>query len=139
MRPVVNQKQLALSRFRIVSSGAPDGNIVLVGGAPTNRIDITFPQKCFTVGGNFGVTLDITLGGIDPSTPVQVFWDWTNDGNVLPVGGIAELPEVAVTPLETGRTSGGNAGVLPGVAGAWAAGAVVLGGPAWYARRRWVQ
>ena len=52
------------------------------------------------------------------------------------VGGIAELPEVAGAPLETGGSSGGNAGVLAGVAGAVAAGAVAMGGAAWYARRR---
>ncbi len=53
------------------------------------------------------------------------------------VGGIAELPEEAGTPLETSGSSGGNAGVLPGVAVAAAAGAIALAGAAWYARRRW--
>ncbi len=53
-----------------------------------------------------------------------------------PVGGIAELPEVAVLPLKTADSSGPNAGVLGGITGALAAGAVALGGAAWYARRR---
>ncbi len=53
-----------------------------------------------------------------------------------PVGGIAELPEVAGVPLETDGSSGGNAGLLTGVAGAVAAGTLALGGAAWYGRRR---
>ena len=55
-----------------------------------------------------------------------------------PVGGIAELPEVAGTPLETEGSSGPSAGVLAGVA-AGTAGVVGLGGAAWYARRRWLR
>ena len=53
------------------------------------------------------------------------------------VGGIAELPEVAGTPLETGGSSGSSAGVLAGaIAGAVTA-TLALGGAAWYARRQW--
>lgn len=54
----------------------------------------------------------------------------------LPVGGIAELPEVAGTPLEAAGSSGASAGVLAGVVAAIAAGTVTFGGAAWYARRR---
>ena len=52
------------------------------------------------------------------------------------VGGIAELPEVAGTPLETGTSSDTNAGVLAGMAAAAAAGVIVLGGAAWWARTK---
>ena len=52
-----------------------------------------------------------------------------------PVGGIAELPELAGTALEV-ESSGVGAGVVGGVVAAVAAGAVALGGAAWYARRR---
>lgn len=52
-----------------------------------------------------------------------------------PVGGIAELPAVAGTALEV-ESSGVGAGVVGGVVAAVAAGAVALGGAAWYARRR---
>lgn len=56
------------------------------------------------------------------------------------VGGIGEQPELAGAPLETGGSSGPGAGVLAGaIAGAVAAGAVALGGVAWYARRRWLR
>ena len=53
-----------------------------------------------------------------------------------PVGGVAELPEAAGSPLEAGGSSGSSPGVLAGIAAALAAGAVALGGAAWWARRR---
>jgi hypothetical protein len=53
------------------------------------------------------------------------------------VGGIAELPQVAGTPLEAPESSGGNVGVI--VAALLAAGVVTLAGGAWYARRRWLR
>ena len=54
------------------------------------------------------------------------------------VGGIAELPDVAGTPLEAeaGGPWGPSASVVAGVVAAIAAGALALGGAAWYARRR---
>ena len=54
----------------------------------------------------------------------------------FPIGGIAELPEVAETPLEAEGSSGASASVVAGVVAAVAAGAVALGGAAWYARWR---
>lgn len=53
------------------------------------------------------------------------------------VGGIAELPEVARTPLETPGSSGASYWIVAGVAAAAAASAVTLGGAARCARRRW--
>ena len=53
------------------------------------------------------------------------------------VGGIAELPDVAGTALETGDSSGSRAGLIGAVAAAALAGALVLGSAAWYARKRW--
>ena len=53
------------------------------------------------------------------------------------VGGIAELPEVAGTPVESPGSSGSSKGLLVGIVAAIAAGSVTLGGAAWYARRRW--
>lgn len=52
-----------------------------------------------------------------------------------PVGGVAELPEVAGTPLEAGG-SGPSAGVLAVIAVGVTAGTVALGGAARYMRRR---
>jgi hypothetical protein len=51
-----------------------------------------------------------------------------------PVGGIAELPEVAATSLEMGDSSGSNMRFVTGVAAA--AAALALSGVAWRARRR---
>ncbi len=53
------------------------------------------------------------------------------------VGGLAELPNVATQPLGTPASSGSHHGVLAAVVTAVAGGLVVLGGAAWYARRRW--
>ena len=53
-----------------------------------------------------------------------------------PVGGIAELPEMAGTPLGAGDSSGRSAVPLAGAVAAVAAGAIALGGAAWYGRRQ---
>ena len=53
-----------------------------------------------------------------------------------PVGGIAELPQVAGTSLEAAQSSGTSASLLAGVIAAVSAAAIALGGAAWYARRR---
>ncbi len=53
------------------------------------------------------------------------------------VGGIAELPAAAETPLEAPRSPGPNAGALAGIAAAAAASALGgLAGGVWWARRR---
>ena len=51
-----------------------------------------------------------------------------------PVGGIAELPDVAATPVKTPDSSGPMAGLLAGVAAALAG--VALAGAGWWAWRR---
>ena len=53
-----------------------------------------------------------------------------------PVGGIGLEPELGTLPLETAGSSGSGTGVLAGMAAAATAGAIALGGAAWYARRR---
>ena len=63
--------------------------------------------------------------------------DWQPLG--ASVGGGADLPEVAGTPLEAPDSSGSNTGLLAGIVAAIAAGTVTLGGAAWYARRRWAR
>ena len=53
------------------------------------------------------------------------------------VGGVAELPEVAGTPLEATGSSGPGADVPSAtIAGAAIAGTLALSGAAWYAWRR---
>lgn len=62
----------------------------------------------------------------------------TNTPPAPPVGGVAELPDVDPSALEQSHSSGGIEGVVvAGVIAAVAAGAVTLGGMAWYARRHW--
>ncbi len=52
------------------------------------------------------------------------------------VGGVAELPEVAGTPLDAAGSSDGNAGLFVGLIAAVVAVAVALGGAAWYTGRQ---
>ena len=94
----------------------------------------------FTVGDQVGV-----WGNFCPPPCITICLEGGTAGNLLVkgivglepvgVGGIAELPEVAGTPQEAPDASGPSAGLLAGIAGA-AAGAVALGGAAWWARRR---
>ena len=82
-------------------------------------------------------TQEVDLDG--DTVPETVDVADTLDINCVPpgVGGIAELPEAAETPLEAVGSSGPSAGVLAGaVVGAVALGVLALGGAAWYARRR---
>ena len=53
-----------------------------------------------------------------------------------PVGGIAELPDAAGTPLEATDSSGGSIGMWVVVAAGVVGGALALGGAGWYVRRR---
>ena len=53
-----------------------------------------------------------------------------------PLGGIGAYPDSAELPLEAPDSSGSNYGVLAGIFAAVTAGAIALGGAAWYARRR---
>lgn len=56
-----------------------------------------------------------------------------------PIGGVGSFPDVeGSAPSETPASSGGNAGVVATLIAALTAGALALGGAAWYARRRWL-
>ncbi len=66
----------------------------------------------------------------------DLMWDFFQAHPLATVGGIAELPEAAGVPLETGGSSGPSASLLASVAGTLAAGALALGSVAWYTRRR---
>lgn len=57
----------------------------------------------------------------------------------LGVGGVAELADEAGTPLAAPDSSGNNTGLIAGIVAAIAAGAVTLGGAAWYTKRRSIQ
>ena len=91
---------------------------------PTARHGLTaqvVSTKLYVLGGG-------PTPGLSVSSAVEIF-------QLAPVGGLAELPDVAGSPLEAEGSSGPSAGVLAGVATA-AVGAVALGGAARYARRR---
>ena len=102
------------------------------------------PLKCYTIAGsdpNQKVNLLTKQFGDEPNVLVrnaELLCVPVDVSNVRPqdIGGIAELPEEAVAPLEAVDSSGTNAGILAGVAGAIAAAVLALGGAAWYTRRR---
>lgn len=52
------------------------------------------------------------------------------------VGGVAEQPDVARTPLDAADSTGRDYGVWVGLAALLAAGGAVMAGAAWFARRR---
>ena len=55
------------------------------------------------------------------------------------VGGVSIDLDVGGLPLEAPDSSGRNIGLIAGIVAAIAAGAVTLGGAAWYGRRRWAK
>ena len=70
---------------------------------------------------------------LDPSQPSS------RDPFTSAVGGVAELADEAGTPLAAPDSSGSNTGLIAGIVAAIAAGAVALGGAAWYTKRRSIQ
>lgn len=105
-------------------------------GSGTFQETVNLTDKVFAFG---GFTLEIVQNGggiaqID-SVRVQLQADIISETSV---GGIAELPDVDTASLQVADSSGPGAGAVVGVVAAVAAGALALGGAAWYARRRWL-
>ena len=122
----------------------------------------TFPTKCITQGADNGVDFTIIPVNSTDSMLIGVCYvantgTTTGTGcNVAPnpgvppgaqnfkatvkiaVGGlVVDLGgDLGDLPLEAAQSSGGSTGLLAGVA--VAAGAIALGGAAWYTRRRWL-
>lgn len=79
----------------------------------------------------FGFELDVEVG------PAQLLCVEAVKTVLIPVGGIAELPDVAQPSLETAASpSGSSAPPYAAIAGAAAAAAVAIAAGGWYARRR---
>ena len=94
---------------------------------PVLPAEVCVTSASFFVG---GVTTPTPTPTITPTQSVTP----TPTPTPLPVGGIAELPDVAGTPLAASGASRANAGLLVAIA---VAGTLALGGAAWYARVRW--
>ena len=70
----------------------------------------------------------------DPLVPHSDPFDPTSSN--CPVGGVAELPDVATTPLDVSGSSGSNAGLIATLVAIAAAAATTMGAGALYARKR---
>ena len=136
-----------------LASGALAGGVHVVGGEDLSPGGATFPQhevydpvtdswaselplptprhgltaqvvgeKLYVIGGG-------PTPGLSVSDVVEIF-------QLDLVGGVTEPPEEAGTPLDAPDSSGTSTPLVAGVAAAAIAGAVALGGAAWYARRR---
>ena len=135
-----------------LASGALAGRVHVVGGEDLSPGGSTFaehevydPASDSWVSGpalptpRHGLTVQViddrlyAIGG--GPTPALSVSDAVEIFQLSSVGGIAELPEVAGTPLETARSTGPSTGLLAVVAGI-AAVAFALSGAVWYARQR---
>lgn len=79
---------------------------------------------------------------LDPSLPQPRWIDPFNakdDEFGFAVGGVAELPDERMTPLQTGDGSGTGTGLIIALASAGVAAVVATGGTAWALRRRFVR
>jgi hypothetical protein len=138
------QCQTPLSAFELATTSLVgcEGAASMYTGFVTD-----WTMNCSATPGTFTVTMPVGLGlnsiildplGI-PVVPKSGTGLTINCGEPIPgVGGIAELPNVAETPLEAPGSSESNAGVLAGIVAAVAAGTVALSGAAWYGRKRWL-
>ena len=125
-----------IQRANLDGTGVQD----LVTGLPDPydiALDVTGGKMYWT----HPFTARIQRANLD-GTGVEDLW-WTSEQSLgialdIPasVGGIAELPDVAGTPLEAPDSSGRDVGFLVGVVAVVAAGVVTLASGAWYARRR---
>ena len=89
---------------------------------PTARHGLTaqgVSEKLYVIGGG-------PTPGLSVSDVVEVF-------ELVPVGGITEIPDVAEAPLEDSGRPSASVGLLAAVL----VGVLALGSAAWYARRRW--
>ena len=131
----ISQLLLGIARYGCVADGVPppgpSGSGVVasidftVKPSPAGKTEL-FLQAC---------------GAADPNG-VPIALNGCKDGSFTinptpgapPVGGIALDPDLSALPLETRDSSGISASVLAGIAAG--AGAISLGGAAWWARRR---
>lgn len=147
--------QFVLTKFSLVVDGNPATQDF---GKLTAFLDAA---SCTTAGLQFDVILESTNRVVATGTPsLSLADDWDGDGcsdwlelafgaarvgidpfnpndcGLGPIGGIAELPEIADAPLNAVAESSGTSAVFVALAGAGLmAGALGLGVAAWYARR----
>lgn len=128
---------LAVPAGRGASTYAWTAPVGVNTNAATDSGDDWYPQVATDGAGNWVAVWfsDEDLGGTI-GTDLDILY--ANEVAAL-AGGIAELPEVAATPVEGPDSSSRNVGFLAGVVAVVTAGVVILASAAWYARRRWLR
>ena len=132
------------SSITVTAASGTDGINFGAAQAVTNNVDLTVADGQYlqlsvaftrSSAGETPILFDCTIQteskGTPTATPTLV-----PPEEVTPIGGIGLEPELGGLPLETAGSSGSGTGVLAGMAAAATAGAIALGGAAWYARRR---
>ena len=120
----------ATNRIYTANDGSNDVSVV---GGGTNTVVVTVSVGRYPYGAAVNpATNRIYVTNRDDNT-VSVIYD------PVPVGGIAELPEVAGAPLRADHSAGANQVPLATGVSVIAAVALGLAGSAWYARRRWLR
>ena len=131
---------LLAAMYSIIPFTGASGNGVLARitfeavGSGSSALDLTSVKMA-----------DDTAISIPPTDANDFYIGPVNDASIVVnpctgVGGIAELPDViAGTALESGDSSGSSVGLIAAVAAAASAGALVLSGAAWCARKRWLR
>ena len=119
---------------RVYTANAGSSTVSVIDSG-TNTVVATVPvDAAYPV----GVAVNSTTNGIytanQSSASVSVIQAFP-----APVGGIAELPELAGAHPNPSNSPGHDAGFLAALAAAGAAGTVVLGAAAWHARTRWLK
>ena len=111
------------------------GEQILTDSVPIVNHQFSFVAADFMSFSGVFPSPGLATGTIDPATIITGCERLTWTASATAVGGVAELPDAAGTPLEAGDASGPDVALLPGVI-AGAAGVLSLGGAAWYAMRR---
>ncbi len=129
-------------RDEIVTSGFPDFEAFVFDEmqATADEIDLAIEEVAQATGGSL-TDSDLTGAVIFDRTAQALLLidirELVPAECLLPRGGIAELPEIAASPLETAESPGGSSSPpYTAIAGAAAAAVVVVGASGWYARRR---
>jgi uncharacterized cupredoxin-like copper-binding protein len=142
---VSNDSQIFFHNLRVIRTDlAPDALPVSGFQVDEAQVNVVASSQDLAKGATETVSANLAAGNyvlicnIPNHYGAGQFTAFTVTGAQEPVGGIAELPEVAGRPLEAPGSSGSSAGVLTGIVAGLAVTGAALAGLAVVAyRRRW--